>query len=155
MSGRNFLFVPGPTNIPDRVQRAMVVAMEDHRSSRFPELALSVLAELKKVFKTQTGKTILFPSSGTGCWEAALQNRLNPGDRVLAASFGQFSHLWIDMCQRLEFEVQVLDTEWGEGAPVERLSAIATRVAGRSRHHLRQPEGACGSKSRYDAALLF
>jgi hypothetical protein len=57
MAGRNFLFVPGPTNIPDRVQRAMVVAMEDHRSSRFPELALSVLAELKKVFKTQTGKT--------------------------------------------------------------------------------------------------
>jgi alanine-glyoxylate transaminase / serine-glyoxylate transaminase / serine-pyruvate transaminase len=120
MAGRNFLFVPGPTNIPDRVQRAMVVAMEDHRSSRFPELALAVLAELKKVFKTETGKTILFPSSGTGCWEAALQNCLNPEDRVLAASFGQFSHLWIDMCQRLEFEVQVLDTEWGEGAPVER-----------------------------------
>jgi alanine-glyoxylate transaminase/serine-glyoxylate transaminase/serine-pyruvate transaminase len=67
----------------------------------------------------------LFPSSGTGCWEAALQNCLNPGDRVLAASFGQFSHLWIDMCQRLEFEVQVLDTEWGEG---DRLSAIATRL---------------------------
>jgi alanine-glyoxylate transaminase/serine-glyoxylate transaminase/serine-pyruvate transaminase len=120
MAGRNFLFVPGPTNIPDRVQRAMVVAMEDHRSSKFPELALTVLAELKKVFKTQTGTTILFPSSGTGSWEAALQNCLDPGDRVLAASFGQFSHLWVDMCQRLEFEVQVLDTEWGEGAPVER-----------------------------------
>jgi alanine-glyoxylate transaminase / serine-glyoxylate transaminase / serine-pyruvate transaminase len=102
------------------VQRAMVVAMEDHRSSKFPELALTVLAELKKVFKTQTGTTILFPSSGTGSWEAALQNCLDPGDRVLAASFGQFSHLWVDMCQRLEFEVQVLDTEWGEGAPVER-----------------------------------
>jgi alanine-glyoxylate transaminase / serine-glyoxylate transaminase / serine-pyruvate transaminase len=120
MAGRNFLFVPGPTNIPDRVQRAMVVAMEDHRSSKFPELALTVLAELKKVFKTQTGTTILFPSSGTGSWEAALQNCLDPGDRVLAASFGQFSHLWVDMCQRLQFEVQVLDTEWGEGAPVER-----------------------------------
>jgi alanine-glyoxylate transaminase/serine-glyoxylate transaminase/serine-pyruvate transaminase len=120
MAGRNFLFVPGPTNIPDRVQRAMVIAMEDHRSSKFPELALAVLAELKQVFKTQTGTTILFPSSGTGSWEAALQNCLDPGDRVLAASFGQFSHLWIDMCQRLKFEVQVLDTEWGEGAPVER-----------------------------------
>src|SRR5580700_7637452 len=58
MAGRNFLFVPGPTNIPDRVQRAMVIAMEDHRSSKFPELALAVLAELKKVFKTQTGTTI-------------------------------------------------------------------------------------------------
>ena len=123
MAGRNFLFVPGPTNVPDRILRAMAVQMEDHRSSKFPELALRCLADLKKIFKTASGTPILFPSSGTGCWEAALTNCLNPGDRVLAARFGQFTHLWIDMCQRLGFEVEVLEVEWGEGAPVERYRA--------------------------------
>jgi alanine-glyoxylate transaminase/serine-glyoxylate transaminase/serine-pyruvate transaminase len=123
MAGRNFLFVPGPTNVPDRILRAMAVQMEDHRSSKFPELALRCLADLKKIFKTASGTPILFPSSGTGCWEAALTNCLNPGDRILAARFGQFTHLWIDMCQRLGFEVEVLEVEWGEGAPVERYRA--------------------------------
>jgi alanine-glyoxylate transaminase/serine-glyoxylate transaminase/serine-pyruvate transaminase len=126
MAGRNFLFVPGPTNVPDRVLRAMAVPMEDHRSPIFPELTRACLAGLKPVFKTTTGTPILFPSSGTGCWEAALTNCLNPGDKVLAARFGQFSHLWVDMCQRLGFEVEILDTPWGEGAPVERyLAALA------------------------------
>ena len=74
--GRNFLFVPGPTNIPDRVLRAMVVAMEDHRSSKFPELSRSVLSDLKKVFKSTEGQAFIFPSSGTGAWEAALTNTL-------------------------------------------------------------------------------
>ena len=120
MAGRNFLFVPGPTNVPDRVQRAMVVAMEDHRSSKFPELTMGIMAALKKIFKTTTGTPIVFPSSGTGCWEAALTNCLNPGDRVLASRFGQFSHLWIDMAQRLGFQVEVVDCEWGTGVPVER-----------------------------------
>lgn len=124
MPGRNFLFVPGPTNVPDRVQRAMVVAMEDHRSSKFPELSTSVLADLKKVFKTSSGQVFIFPSSGTGAWEAALTNTLSPGDRVLAARFGQFSHLWIDMAQRLGFEVEALEVEWGEGAPLERYAEI-------------------------------
>jgi alanine-glyoxylate transaminase / serine-glyoxylate transaminase / serine-pyruvate transaminase len=123
MAGRNFLFVPGPTNVPDRVQRAMVVAMEDHRSSKFPELTLAALSELRKVFKTERGTPMIFPSSGTGCWEAALTNCLNPGDKVLAARFGQFSHLWIDMVQRLGFEVEILDSDWGTGAPVERYQA--------------------------------
>jgi alanine-glyoxylate transaminase/serine-glyoxylate transaminase/serine-pyruvate transaminase len=124
MPGRNALFVPGPTNVPDRVQRAMMVAMEDHRSSKFPELSLSVLQDLKKVFKTQTGQAFIFPSSGTGAWEAALTNTLSPGDRVLASRFGQFSHLWIDMAQRLGYDVQVLDVEWGEGVPLERYEEI-------------------------------
>ena len=120
MAGRNFLFVPGPTNVPDRIQRAMVVAMEDHRSSKFPDLTLGVLKELRKVFKTTTGTPVIFPSSGTGGWEAALTNTLSPGDRVLASRFGQFSHLWIDMVERLGFEPVVVDCEWGEGVPVER-----------------------------------
>src|SRR5882724_4225126 len=126
MAGRNFLFVPGPTNVPDRVLRAMAVAMEDHRSPSFPELTRACLSALKPVFKTTTGSPILFPSSGTGCWEAALTNCLNPGDKVLTARFGQFSHLWADMCTRLGFDVELLETPWGEGAPVERyLAALA------------------------------
>jgi alanine-glyoxylate transaminase/serine-glyoxylate transaminase/serine-pyruvate transaminase len=124
MAGRNFLFVPGPTNVPDRVQRAMMVAMEDHRSSKFPELTRSVLDDLKKVFKTETGSMFVFPSSGTGMWEAALTNTLSPGDRVLASRFGQFSHLWIDMAKRLGFDVQELDVEWGTGVPVEQYEEI-------------------------------
>ena len=124
MAGRNFLFVPGPTNVPDRVQRAMVVAMEDHRSTKFPELTSAVLTELKTVFKTKTGTPIIFPSTGTGGWEAALTNTLSPGDLVLASRFGQFSHLWIDMVTRLGFQVETVECEWGEGVPVERYADI-------------------------------
>jgi alanine-glyoxylate transaminase/serine-glyoxylate transaminase/serine-pyruvate transaminase len=120
MAGRNFLFVPGPTNVPDRVLRAMHRAMEDHRSSDFPALASPVLEDLKKIFKTSSGQAFIFPASGTGAWEASLSNTLSPGDRVVAARFGMFSHLWIDMAQRLGLDVQVIDAEWGEGAPIER-----------------------------------
>ena len=120
MAGRNFLFVPGPTNVPDRVLGAMHRPMEDHRSSDFPALAAPIFEQLKKVFKTATGQPFIFPASGTGAWEASLSNTLSPGDRVLAARFGMFSHLWIDMAQRLGLQVDVLDAEWGEGAPVER-----------------------------------
>jgi len=123
MAGRNFLFVPGPTNVPDRVLRAMAVPMEDHRSSAFPALALECLNGLKAVFKTSQAAPFIFPSSGTGCWEAAVTNCLNPGDRILAANYGQFGFLWIDMCRRLGFEVEVLETEWGTGAPVDRYQA--------------------------------
>jgi len=120
IAGRNFLFVPGPTNIPDRVQRAMMVAMEDHRSSKFPELSTSVLHDLKKVFKTTGGQCFIFPSSGTGAWEASLTNTLSPGDKLLATRLGQFSHLWIDMAKRLGYDVEVFDVEWGEGVPLDR-----------------------------------
>jgi alanine-glyoxylate transaminase/serine-glyoxylate transaminase/serine-pyruvate transaminase len=125
MKGRNFLFVPGPTNVPDRILRAMSVASEDHRSPDFPLLTRACLDGLKAVFKTTSGQPILFPSSGTGCWEAALTNCLDPGAKVLIARFGQFTHLWADMCRRLGFEVELLETPWGEGAPVDRhLSAL-------------------------------
>ena len=127
MAGRNFLFVPGPTNVPERVQRAMVVSMEDHRSSKFPDLTKSVLEDLKAVFKTRSGTPIIFPSTGTGGWEAALTNTLSPGDLVLASRFGQFSHLWIDMCQRLGLEVQTIEAEWGEGVPIEKTAAILAK----------------------------
>src|ERR1700758_2168179 len=121
MPGRNFLFVPGPTNVPDRVMRAMMVAMEDHRSSRFPELTLSLFQELKKIFKTENGQVFIFPSSGTGAWEAALSNTLSPGDKVLAPRFGQFSHLWIDLSQRIGLDVVIQDEEWGVGASPDRI----------------------------------
>ena len=131
MAGRNFLFVPGPTNVPDRVLRAMVVSMEDHRSPDFPQITTQITDGLKRVFKTENGTPFVFPSSGTGCWEAALTNTLSPGDRVLAARFGQFSHLWIDMCQRLGLEVDVVDCDWGTGIPLdiyrERLAADTDR----------------------------
>lgn len=123
MAGRNFLFVPGPTNVPDRILRAMAVPMEDHRSATFPQLARACLDGLKPIFKTVSGAPILFPASGTACWEAALTNCLDLGDRVLAARFGQFSHLWIEMARRLGFEVDVLETEWGDAAPIDRYAA--------------------------------
>ena len=123
MPGRNFLFVPGPTNVPDRVQRAMMVAMEDHRSSKFPDLTKGLFEDLKKVFKTETGQVFIFPSSGTGAWEASLTNTLSPGDKVLTFRFGQFSHLWADMMERLGLNVDVVDVEWGEGVPPDVVEA--------------------------------
>ncbi|MGZ5861866.1 MAG: aminotransferase class V-fold PLP-dependent enzyme [Methyloceanibacter sp.] len=119
--GHNFLFVPGPTNVPDRVLRAMHVAMEDHRSSDFPKLTLPLFEDLKKVFKTKDGKVFIFPSSGTGAWEAALTNTRAPGDKLLASRFGQFSHLWIDLARRHGLEVIVQEEEWGTGASPERI----------------------------------
>lgn len=124
MAGRNFLFVPGPTNIPDRVLRAMMVSMEDHRSPKFPALTRQIMPGLKKVFRTEHGTPFVFPSSGTGCWEAAVTNTLSPGDRVLAARFGQFSHLWIDMCTRMGLDVQIVDCEWGTGVPLQQYADI-------------------------------
>src|SRR2546426_473020 len=126
IAGRNFLFVPGPTNVPERILRAMHRAMEDHRSSAFPELTLPLLQDLKQVFKTASGQVFVFPGTGTGGWETALTNTLSPGDRVLAPRFGQFSHLWIDLAQRIGVRVDILDVEWGEGAPVERIEEILT-----------------------------
>src|SRR5579884_4012322 len=124
MPGRNFLFVPGPTNVPERILRAMDRPMEDHRSSAFPALATGVLRDLKKVFKTSSGQAFIFPATGTGGWEAALVNTLSPGDRVVAPRYGQFSHLWIDLAQRHGLRVDVLDVEWGEGAPVDRIEEV-------------------------------
>jgi alanine-glyoxylate transaminase/serine-glyoxylate transaminase/serine-pyruvate transaminase len=130
MAGRHFLFVPGPTNVPDRVMRSMVIAMEDHRSSRFPELTRGLFPDLLKVYGCRNGEVFIYPSTGTGAWEAALTNTLSPGDKVLAPRFGQFSHLWIDMMQRLGLDVEVLDAEWGEGAPEDRIEQALRADAG-------------------------
>ncbi len=113
------LFIPGPTNVPDAVRRAMNVPMQDHRAPDFPELTLPLFADLKKVFANETGRVFMYPSSGTGAWEAAISNTLNRGDRVLMSRFGQFSHLWAEMARRLGLDVICVDREWGEGVPLE------------------------------------
>ena len=117
--GRNFLFVPGPTNIPDRILRAMHIVMEDHRSSDFPKLTRPLYEGLKQVFKSEDGDVVILPSSGTGAWECALTNTCSPGDTMLAARFGQFSHLWIELARRHGLEVIVQEEEWGTGASPE------------------------------------
>ncbi|MCI0400119.1 MAG: aminotransferase class V-fold PLP-dependent enzyme [Gammaproteobacteria bacterium] len=134
MPGRNFLFIPGPTNVPERIRRAINIPMEDQRAPDLPQFTLALYQDLKKVFKTKTGQVFLFPASGTGGWEAAITNTLSPGDKVLASSFGHFSHLWIDLCQRHNLDVEVMEVEWGEGVPVERYQR---RLAADKKHEIK------------------
>lgn len=134
MQGIRGLFVPGPTNIPDAIRRAMDVPMEDHRAPDLPAFILPLLADLKAVFKTTTGTPFVFPASGTGGWEAAIANTLSEGDTVLSARFGQFSHLWIELCRKMGLNVEVIDCDWGMGAPVE---AIAERLAADTGHRIK------------------
>lgn len=124
MPGRNFLFIPGPTNVPRRVQNAINVEQEDMRALDLPEFTKPLYADMKKVFKTENGRVFIFPSSGTGAWESAITNTLQPGDKVLAARFGQFSHLFIDCAQRLGMDVIEVDCEWGVGTPADKFAEI-------------------------------
>ena len=123
MAGRNHLFIPGPTNTPHEILSAMHVPMEDHRSPIFPKLLKPVLEDLKKVFKTETGQAFIFPATGTAGWEIAITNTLNPGDKVLIYRFGQFSHLWMNMAERLGLDVEIHEVEWGKGIPLDDLAA--------------------------------
>jgi alanine-glyoxylate transaminase/serine-glyoxylate transaminase/serine-pyruvate transaminase len=123
MSGRNHLYIPGPTNVPNDVLNAMHIPMEDHRSPIFPNLLKPLLEDLKKVFGTTEGQCFIFPATGTAGWEVTLTNILNPGDKVLIYRFGQFAHLWADMARRLGFEVEMHEETWGKGVPVDKLEA--------------------------------
>lgn len=123
MSDQNPVFIPGPTNIPDRLRAAMHVQTRDHRAPDFVETFAPVLEDTKKVFGTTSGRVITFPASGTGGWEAALCNTLSPGDKVLVARYGMFSHRWIDMCERHGLDVQVIECPWGTGAPADKFEA--------------------------------
>ncbi|MEO1612726.1 MAG: aminotransferase class V-fold PLP-dependent enzyme, partial [Pseudomonadota bacterium] len=127
MTAQNPIFIPGPTNIPDRLRQAMNAQTADHRAPDFVDLLQPLLTDLKRVFKTTTGQVVTFPASGTGGWEAAIANTLSPGDKVLVARFGMFSHRWIDLCQRHKLDVEIIECEWGTGAPAdlyeERLAA--------------------------------
>ncbi|WJV50400.1 pyridoxal-phosphate-dependent aminotransferase family protein [Streptomyces flavofungini] len=117
-TGRHFLQIPGPTNVPDRVLRAMSAPTVDHRGPEFAGLARRVLAALKPVFGT-AGPVVVYPSSGTGAWEAALVNTLSPGDRVLCFETGHFATLWRDMAQSLGLEVEFVPGDWRHGASPE------------------------------------
>ncbi|WP_405655711.1 pyridoxal-phosphate-dependent aminotransferase family protein [Streptomyces sp. RK9] len=117
-TGRHFLQIPGPTNVPDRVLRAMSAPTVDHRGPEFASLARRVLEALKPVFGT-AGPVVVYPSSGTGAWEAALVNTLSPGDRVLCFETGHFATLWRDMAESLGLEVEFVPGDWRHGASPE------------------------------------
>jgi alanine-glyoxylate transaminase/serine-glyoxylate transaminase/serine-pyruvate transaminase len=116
VSGRHFLQTPGPTNLPDRVLRAMDRNAINHRGPEFGALGRGIVAKLRDVFQTEAGTIGIFPASGTGAWEAALSNTLAPGDRILISRTGQFSHLWEQMALRFGLDVVALDTDWRRGA---------------------------------------
>ena len=124
MPGRNSLHIPGPTIVPQRIRNAMAIEQEDMRAEDFPQFTLPLFNDLKKIFKTDTGRIFIFSSSGTGGWEAAITNTLSPGDKVLMSHFGQFSMLWVDMCRRHGLDVNALEMDWGEGVPVDRYAEI-------------------------------
>lgn len=134
MNGHKHLFIPGPTNVPEPVRQAMNIPMEDMRAPDFGAFVTGILTDLKKVYRTQTGRVFVFPSSGTGAWESAIQNTLNHGDKVLMARFGQFSLLWIEMAMRLGLDVDLCEVEWGKGVPVEDYKA---RLAADTRHEIK------------------
>lgn len=134
MYGNQHLFIPGPTNVPEPVRQAMNIPMEDMRAPDFGEFTKPLLADLKKVYRTETGTVFLYPSSGTGMWETAITNTLNVGDKVLMSRFGQFSLLWVDMATRLGLDVDLCEVEWGKGVPVEE---YAEKLAADTQHQIK------------------
>jgi alanine-glyoxylate transaminase/serine-glyoxylate transaminase/serine-pyruvate transaminase len=132
-SGRHFLQIPGPTNVPDRVLRAIDRATIDHRGPDFQQLGQEVLSGLKAVFKTKS-PVIIFPASGTGAWEAALVNTLSAGDRVLMYETGHFATLWHSMAKRLGLRPEFLSSDWRHGADP---TAIEARLAEDRSHEIK------------------
>jgi len=129
-TGRHFLQIPGPTNVPDRVLRAMDQPVIDHRGPEFAELGLGVLSGLRDIFQTR-GHVIVYPSSGTGACEAALVNTLSPGDRVIIFETGQFSNVWRQIAERLGLDVDYVPGSWRRGASAVDLEA---RLSADTRH---------------------
>lgn len=121
-SGRHFLQIPGPTNVPDRVLRAIDSPTMDHRGPGFGALGHEVLAGMKRVFQT-AGDVVIYPGSGTGAWEAALVNTLSPGDRVLMYETGQFATLWSQIAKRLKLEVELIPGDWRHGVDAAAIGA--------------------------------
>ena len=132
-SGRHFLQIPGPTNVPDRVLRAIDAPTIDHRGPEFAALGKAVFAGMKKVFKTD-GAVVIYPASGTGAWEAALVNTLSPGDRVLMAETGHFAALWKKLAERLGLAVEFLPGDWRHGASADEIEA---RLAADGEHAIK------------------
>ncbi len=151
VAGRHFLMLPGPTNTPDRVLRAMDNAVMDHRGPDFGILTKRVLEKLRPVFGT-TDPVVIFPASGTGAWEAALSNTLSPGDNVVMCRTGHFASLWHAMAERLGLVTQIIETDWRRGADVE---AIGDLLAKDREHRIKavcvvHNETSTGCTSRID-----
>jgi alanine-glyoxylate transaminase/serine-glyoxylate transaminase/serine-pyruvate transaminase len=150
-SRRHFLHIPGPSNVPDRVLRAMDNPTMDHRGPDFGAMGKQLLAKVRKVFQTE-GPVVIYPASGTGAWEAALVNTLSPGDRVLMCETGWFAHLWNEMAERLSIQADFIKTDWRRGADVEQ---IAERLAADKGHAIKavcvvHNETSTGCTSRID-----
>jgi alanine-glyoxylate transaminase / serine-glyoxylate transaminase / serine-pyruvate transaminase len=131
MAGRHFLQIPGPTNVPERVLRAMDRAVVDHRGPDLPAVVAEVVAGLRQIFGTVRGDIVLYPGSGTGAWEASLVNTLSPGDAVLVFVNGHFSALYAECARRLGLAVDVVDVPWGHGVPPDQVEARLSRDATR------------------------
>ncbi len=134
MAGRHFLQIPGPTNVPERILRAMDRAVIDHRGPDLPAVVNEAVAGLKQVFGTTRGEIVLYPASGTGAWEASLVNTLNPGDHVLAFVNGHFSQLYAECARRLGLVVETVEVPWGEGVPPD---VVRARLADDTSHRYR------------------
>jgi alanine-glyoxylate transaminase / serine-glyoxylate transaminase / serine-pyruvate transaminase len=150
-AGRHFLQIPGPTNVPDRVLRAIEAPTIDHRGPDFGHLGKRLLANLRAIFKT-TGPVVIYPASGTGAWEAALVNTLSPGDAVLMCQTGWFATLWREMADRLGLLPTIIETDWRRGADVD---AIASALAADRNHRFKavcvvHNETSTGCTSRID-----
>ncbi|SCL32717.1 alanine-glyoxylate transaminase / serine-glyoxylate transaminase / serine-pyruvate transaminase [Micromonospora rhizosphaerae] len=132
-TGRHFLQIPGPTNTPERVLRAMAAPTIDHRGPQFAELGLEVLEAVKRVFGT-TQPVVIYPASGTGAWEAALVNTLSPGDRLVCFETGHFATLWQEMARRLGLEVDFVPGDWRHGVDPE---TVADKLRGDTGHRIK------------------
>jgi alanine-glyoxylate transaminase/serine-glyoxylate transaminase/serine-pyruvate transaminase len=125
-TGRHFLQIPGPTNVPDRVLQAMSFPTIDHRGPEFGTLGKEVVAGMKRVFQT-AGTVVLYPSSGTGAWEAALVNTLSPGDRVLMFETGHFATLWRQMAGKLGIDIEFVPGDWRHGVDPARVEEMLSQ----------------------------
>ncbi len=132
-AGRHFLQIPGPTNVPDRVLRAIDRPTIDHRGPEFQQLGTEVLAGMKRVFKTR-GHVVIFPASGTGAWEAALVNTLSPGDAVLMYESGHFASLWQNLALRMGIKPEFIAGDWRQGADP---AAIEARLVADTAHAIK------------------
>jgi len=134
MSGRPFLQIPGPTNIPERILRAMDRAVIDHRGAELPPLVFEIVGGLRRTFQTRDAAIALFPASGTGATEAAVVNTLNPGDRVLAFNHGAFSHGFAEVARRHGIVVDEVELSWDRGVPTD---VVADRLRADAAHAYR------------------
>jgi alanine-glyoxylate transaminase/serine-glyoxylate transaminase/serine-pyruvate transaminase len=151
-SGRHFLQIPGPTNVPDRILRAISQPTIDHRGPEFAALATECLEGMKPVFQTTAGRVFIYPASGTGAWEAAIVNTLSPGDRVLMFDNGHFAGLWRKMAESFGVEVNFLSCDWRRGIDPSR---VEEALAGDSERKVRavmcvHNESSTGVASRID-----